>query len=126
MKTRWRWCVNTLPILFRADATRFDQILRRVQLKQGAQTSVDFKTLPGGSPSVEATVGPFYPDALVLPNPVSLPSVLLSSLRRTHKLRTAPHVCLVEITSDSVTVLTTYGSSNASRTDPPSSRSWNL
>ncbi|KAJ7266056.1 kinase-like domain-containing protein [Mycena rebaudengoi] len=72
------------------DEDTMDLILRRVQPKQGVQTSVDFKTLPGGSLSVEAKVGPFYPDALPLPNPVSLPSVLLSSLRRTHNLSAAP------------------------------------
>ncbi|KAJ7476251.1 kinase-like domain-containing protein [Mycena galericulata] len=84
------------------DQDTMNLILRRVQPKQGVRTSVDFKTLPGGSPSVEARVGPFYPDALLLPNPVSVPPVFLSSLRRTHKLCTSPHVCLVKTTSDAV------------------------
>ncbi|KAJ7197379.1 kinase-like domain-containing protein [Mycena pura] len=85
------------------DPDTMDLILRRVQPKQGVQTSVDFKTLHGGSLSVEARVEPFYPDALLLPNPVSAISpVLLSSLRCTHKLRTATHVYLVKITSETV------------------------
>ncbi|KAJ7065504.1 kinase-like domain-containing protein [Mycena amicta] len=78
-------------------------ILDRVQPKQGVRTTVDFKTLPGDSLSVEENVGPFYPDTCLLPNPVSfIPSVLLSSLRCTHKLRSARNVYLVKTTSDDV------------------------
>ncbi|KAJ7197380.1 hypothetical protein GGX14DRAFT_667906 [Mycena pura] len=74
------------------DPDTMDLILRRVQptRKREAQTSVDFKTLLGGSLSVEARVGgPFYPDVLLLPDTVSVSPALLSSLRCTHKLRTA-------------------------------------
>ncbi|KAJ7022528.1 kinase-like domain-containing protein [Mycena alexandri] len=84
------------------DKDTIELILDRVQPKQGARTTVDFKTLPEGSLSVKANVGPFYPDARVLASPSSLPSVLLSSLRRTHKLSSAPHVCLVKTISDAV------------------------
>ncbi|KAJ7161722.1 kinase-like domain-containing protein [Mycena filopes] len=77
-----------------------DLILSRVQTKPGYRTHVEFRTLPNGSFHVEAFVGPFNPGAQVLPNPVSFPSVPLSSLRCTHQLASSTHIFLVKISSD--------------------------
>ncbi|KAJ7443243.1 kinase-like domain-containing protein [Mycena galericulata] len=75
-------------------------ILSRVQTKPGHMTHVNFKTLASGSVHVESHLGPFNPDAQILPNPVSFPSVPLSSLRRTHQLACSIHIFLVKILSD--------------------------
>ncbi|KAJ6629045.1 hypothetical protein B0H10DRAFT_1987684 [Mycena sp. CBHHK59/15] len=79
-----------------------DLILSRVQTKPGYRTHVEFRTLPNGSFHVEARLGPFNPEAQVLPNPVSFPSVPLSSLRCTHQLACHTHIFLVKISSDAL------------------------
>jgi hypothetical protein len=87
-------CANTHGTLcFRAD---FNQILSRVALKQGLRTTAKVSTLPGRSIQVEATVEPFYRDAVVLLSP-PLPSVLLSSHRATHRLSHVPQIRLVKV-----------------------------
>ncbi|KAJ7036975.1 kinase-like domain-containing protein [Mycena alexandri] len=83
------------------DEDIIDEILRRVQPNPGLRTIIKFQTLPDGSLDVENVgVESFHPDACVLPNPVSLPSVQMSSLRASHRLRQAPHILLVKPLSD--------------------------
>ncbi|KAJ7758624.1 hypothetical protein B0H16DRAFT_1720713 [Mycena metata] len=62
--------------------------------------SYRFSTAYSQSRDAEASDGPFYPDARVLPASVSLPSVFLSSLRATHRLRDSPHILLVKTKID--------------------------
>ncbi|KAJ7737235.1 hypothetical protein DFH07DRAFT_985621 [Mycena maculata] len=79
-----------------------DLILSRVQTTPGYRTHVEFRTLPNGSFHIEARQGPFNPEAQALPNPVSFPSVPLSSLRCTHQLACSTHVFLVKISLDAL------------------------
>ncbi|KAF8207099.1 kinase-like domain-containing protein [Mycena galopus ATCC 62051] len=76
------------------DDTTIDLILSQVEIKPGWRTNVTFRTLLNG-PHVEPHMEPFHRGAQVLPNPVPLPSVSLSSLRCTHRLVNANHIFLV-------------------------------
>ncbi|KAJ7162837.1 kinase-like domain-containing protein [Mycena filopes] len=76
--------------------------------QQGLRTVIEFRTLPDGSLHIETVLGPFDPHAQPLVNPLSFPSVPLSSLRCTHVLDSTTHMFLVTLgLSETVLVLKT-------------------